>query len=745
MNYKRLTSYGLGFVLFLTSVAASAQQSGNAAGFLDEIVITAQKREENIQDAPLAVSALSEDALRSNGFNFPSELATVVPNFSVADYQGEARIAIRGVGQLVQTANPGVAIHVDGVYQPRASMASLLQLDMSGVEVLRGPQGTVYGRNANGGAINYTTKAPGEEFGGYVQASFAEYSDYRVQAAVNVPVSDAIRARLTVDHSERGEGFVENRGSGRDGQEGLTHLARLRVDADMSDTLAGTFTATWARSDGSFPMLGSRDPISDAAVALNPVLGTAPVTNLLEPLQVSQNTDTIQDREFTSMAAIFDWNISDALSFKSITAQQTFDDFQVLDVDISNGELVSSTYNSDSETFTQEFNFAFENEIMSGVFGLFYLDDQVIGGNNLPFPNGGFLSGFPLPPGSGSAAFWDLDTKSTAVFADTTFYLTDRLGLIAGVRYSEEEIELAQLGGFSVPTPGGRVFLGPPTPCHFDPPAQTSQKVDTVTPRLGVTYSVSDDSNLYATYSEGFKAGGISVRSGCQLEFDEENVDSFEIGLKNTLLEGRLRLNATAFMYDYTGYQIEQLVGLTFLLDNAEEAEIAGLELEAIASVTDNLTLLANASFQKSEFVTHSAIDSLNQNLIPNPNPGPPFVAVPEDVSGNPLPNAPDTTVNVTMIYDWNNGWDVRLGAAYKSDTNFREFDRAEDAQPAYTLWNSSLRWVSSDETKMLRLFGRNLTDEDFINFAAANSLTGNRLVNWGAPRQFGVEFRYSF
>jgi iron complex outermembrane receptor protein len=752
---------------------------------LEEIIVTAQKREENIQDVPLAVTSLSGDLLEAQGINTPSDLRNIVPNMSFADYQGEVRIAIRGVGQLVQTANPGVAIHSDGVYQPRASMASLLQLDVEGVEVLRGPQGTVYGRNANGGAVNYTSRSAGEEFGGHVKVGLAEYDEYRLQVGLDLPLSEKVRARLVVDSTDRNEGFIENVGAGEDGQKGEILSGRLRIDADFNDTVNGNLIINYADSEGTFPILSST-PIGANAIGLDPRFTTVLPRNddSLGDRQVSQNADSEQIREYLSVAGTLNWDINDTFSLKSITAFQTFEDLQTLDVDSSNAEIVRSTVDQEADTFTQEFNLNFSGDRFSGVVGAYYINDELEGSNFLPFGSlpfgpgavGGFFpnSPAPLPALAYSEAYWNpLETTSTALFADLTYDITDSLSLVAGVRFSREELELNQLGGFSGPdgsTPpfipdGRRDYFGAPTPCAFDPaeigvvPGAAyhvyENEVDTTTPKIGLSYTINDDSNVYATYSEGFKAGGVSVRSGCENTFDEETVEAFEIGTKNTFADGRLRLNAAMYYYQYEGYQIEQLVGLTFELDNVDEAEVMGLEIEATAVVSDNLSIVANASFQDSEIKSHTATDGITYN-VPNPafgtSPPPaaftqlPFLnTIGEDVSGNPLPNAPEATLNLSFNYDVNDNLSLQLGGSYQSETNFREFDRSEDAQEAFTLWNANVTWTSDDDKINIRLYGTNLTDEVYRLFAAANQLTDNRLFSLGAPRQIGAELRYNF
>jgi iron complex outermembrane receptor protein len=739
----------LALALCTAAPAIQAQESGGSLSslLLEEVVVTAQKREQNIQDVPIAVTALDARLLQAQGIYSPSDLRNVIPNLAVGEYQGETKVNIRGVGQLILQSNPGIAIHIDGVYQSGAALAGLTQLDMAGVEVLRGPQGTTYGRNANGGAINYSTQQGSEEFGGYVLASIAEYEETRLQAGLSIPLSDTVRSRLTVDSWERGEGFGENFGAGRDAYEGDSLTARYRIDAELSDSVSGTFILTHAEVDGSFTAFDIIDPIPASVAARSPVnqiIFTAPNANNFPGIDFSQNTDSQQVREYQSASATFNWDINDTYSLKSITAVQKFDDLRGTDNDSTNADIVDTIVTVEQDTFTQEFNLTFSTDNASGVLGAFYLNDETIYDQLLQFRSP-FLFGapFPIPPGSFTKAdTLPYEQTSLALFADVNYDLSDDLSLIAGIRVAQEEVELEQAGAFFFNFPTGLVPAGPPgappSPCavaflNGTSATQPTLDYDITTPRVGLNYAASEESNVYATYSEGFKSGGYGIRTGCGDDYDEETVKSFEIGSKSVLADGRLRLNANAFMYEYEGYQIEQLAGLAFVIDNIEEAEVIGIELESTYVVNDNLTLIANASHQKSEITKHFATDSLNPQLGM------------QDVSGNPLPGTPDTTVNLGFIYEMNNGLAFQLNAAYKSDINFREFDNSADVQEAYTLWNANIRWANEDDTINLRFFANNLTDEEYIQSVFATSLTGNRIGNFGAPRQIGAEIRYNF
>lgn len=759
---NKLSALALAVLAAANTTHAQEKDTSLSGLMLEEIVVTAQKREQLASDVPVAVTALDARALQRQGINEAQDLKNIIPNFSAGEYQGEVKINIRGVGQLIQSSNPGIAIHVDGVYQPRAALAGLLQADVAGVEVLRGPQGTTYGRNANGGAVNYTTESAGDEFGGFVHVGFADYDETTIRGAFDVPVTDAVRARVMLNSWDRGEGFYENVGAGGDGGEGDSFSARFRLDADFSETLSGSLIFSHAEVEGSFGVFDSITPVPASVINRpafqagpfsfdNSLFGTSPRTDDLDPLQISQDQTANQDREYQSLTGILNWEINDTFSLRSITGFQSWDDFRFTENDLTNGNIVDATVREEIDTFSQELNLTFATENSSGVVGLFYLNDEAVGTQRLEFQNTILFGPGPVPGGSQVNADWNpYENNSIALFADMNYDITDRLSIIAGIRFAEEEVDLGQSSGFFANTPAGFAPPGPPgvvVPLNVcqapalelinggvgTPFQQPTLEYSITTPKIGLAFAATDDNNLYATYSEGFKSGGYGLRTGCGDQYDEETVASFEIGSKNTFADGRVRLNATAFMYDYEGYQIEQLQGFAFAIQNADAAEVRGVELESTIAVTDNLIALINGSYQKHEFTDYRAIDSLNPQLGE------------QDLSGNPLPATPDATLNVGLIYQLNNGLGFQLNASYKSEINFREFDNIEDGQESYTLVNAAITWDSEDDKFNVRFYADNLTDEEYVGFLFSSSLTSNRIGTWGAPRQIGAEVRYNF
>ena len=591
------------FAIATVPVQALAQANGDTdEGDDNVIIVTANKRAQNVQDVPSAVTAVTAETLENRGFADPSDLISIVPNLSGGTQRGDTALAIRGVGLTVIGSAPGVAIHVDGVYQPRPQMADIAQVDIGQVEVLRGPQGTLYGRNANGGVVNFATTGADSEFGGYVRASYATFDEYRIEGALNLPISDDVRLRLTGKRTDRRDGFVENinpNGSG-DVDKGSTWFARARLDADITPNLSLTLTGTYANRNGEFIYFTNLDQPIAQAVTQNPVLATVNIP--FEPRTTRQNDPVSQDRTYKGVTGILEWSSGD-FGIKSITAYQHYEDEFEADFDALEVSLSPRQDQQEAKTFTQELNFTVESGPVSAVIGGFYMHDEFSNRLDFQFPISLWQVGAPagLPPGTTLTFSSDpYVTETTAVFADVTVAVTDQLKLLAGIRYSDDSQRITEQNGIFVQTPGGPVQI-PPAACPNpnNPTGTAEEDFDSTTTRFGLQYEVSPDSNLYATYSEGFKIGGFNFRGGCGASYGSEELTAYEIGSKNQF--GDVTLNLAAFYYDYKDLQVEQLVGFGFILNNAPEATVYGAEAE-LAYNSGPFSLNANAALMNARY-----------------------------------------------------------------------------------------------------------------------------------------------
>ena len=293
-------------VVLSTPALAQSSDAGTEVG---ELVVTAQKRSENLQDVPASISAVTGATLEERGITQPSDLQFVVPSMQAGRRLGQTSVTIRGVG--LNQGSPGVAIHVDGVYQPRPSMGDLTQVDVERVEVLRGPQGTLYGRNANGGVINFITNAPSDQFEGYVLGSYASYQDYRLQGVVNVPIMTGVAARLVVDHTDRNEGFVKNViPGGQDVDKGQSTAARLRIGAELMEDLRLDISGSVLTATGPSSYFTLYNAPTARAIARNPYLANVIVP--LKPRRIAANDRIDDDREYYGGSATLTWQLGEA-------------------------------------------------------------------------------------------------------------------------------------------------------------------------------------------------------------------------------------------------------------------------------------------------------------------------------------------------------------------------------------------------------------------------------------------------
>ena len=714
----RTTAFSIGICCFSMAAMVHAEMA------MEEIIVTAQKRSDSVQEVPVSLSVVSSRDLDERGIRDPDDLMYLVPSMQVGRQNGYTMITIRGIGRNEGT--PGVAVHTDGVYQPRAEMADLAQLDLERVEVLRGPQGTVYGRNANGGVINFVTASPTEEFGGRIRAGYASYDESRLQGVINVPISDNMRTRLTVDWIDRNEGFVENVGTGPDLFDEESLNARLRIVGELSETFSYDLSLSIARQSGALVYHEVLDGPAPASLAAFPALATG--NYVTEPHKTSINGPVDHDRDYDAFSATLTWDISDNVQLKSISSYADFEDNELkdddaIDLDIFTGKRLAAT-----KTKTQELNLLWSNDAqtLEGVFGVFYMEEDHE--NSLVYDN--IATGYRFLPPNSQLGFLspELVTESLSAFFDFTWSVSERLRLIAGLRYLDDSTEHTQSGYVSF----GPAFVIPTCPLQTN-----DQDFTSTIPRAGVQYDIADNRTFYATYTEGFKSGGFNM-FGCNGKFEPEEIDAYEAGLKSEFLDGSLVLNIAVFDYDYTNLQLRQIVGTNALITNAAGAEIQGLEIESRWQVTENFSLSAALAWLDAEYTDYQTADSLNPDLGV------------QDVTGNTLNSAPDFSLNLGLAYRSgpviaDGSITARLDASYRSDVYLREFNNPLDTQDSYTVLHAAVIWDSADERYQARLFADNLTDKEYIGFMAAADPQGSRIVNWGTPRQYGLEVTFNF
>ena len=550
---------------------------------VEEIVVTALKRSSTVVDTPAAITAISSTEIEDKGITNMHDLKHLVPSMNFTNVLGAQNITIRGIGQF--NGNPGVSVSTDGIFQSRAHSSQLGEMDLERVEVLRGPQGTLYGRNSIGGVVNLITKNPTQDMDGYVKLGYGEYDITTAEAAFGGGISDNTSFRLVVHGTEQGEGFYDCLNAGC-GEQGYTdkQAFRLKIKSDLSDTVSADLMVASVETEGTPDPYGWLTDNRELAAAFGfPQIAAEPIS--LKPHEIYQtpasdsvNGTNMTDREYdvTSLTLRIETELG---TLTSITANQSFDDQFNLDRDGSAGAYLDTFDISETETFTQEINLNIERDAMSLVFGLFYMDDET--SRHTHFDNPQPILGFPVP------SMFDfkhdkMDTESEAYFADGTFDLNDTTRLSLGVRRTTDEFTSKQDNFISI-------LMPMPVIAAQTCDREVVTEYSSTTSRAVIQHDLSPESNVYASLSEGFKAGGYATYE-CTDPYDPEEVTSLEFGFKGSLAENT-SLNASLFRYDYTDFQVLQVVGLQTVTRNAGDATVNGLEIEALSNVSDSLTL----------------------------------------------------------------------------------------------------------------------------------------------------------
>lgn len=724
---KNCSALLISVATFAITSPVAAQSVSDDTASPAEIIVTAQKRQQSVQDVAAAITAISADTIEQRGVTSASNLQFIVPSTQIGNLLGQTAVTIRGVG--LNEGAPGVAIHVDGVYQARPSMGDMLQIDIERVEVLRGPQGTLYGRNANGGVVNFITRAPTGQFEGYALASYGNYNEARLQGMINVPITDKVRARAVVDWNKRGDGFVKNIvPGGQDLDKAETISGRGRIDLMPTEDFKIELKGEFLNSDGPSQYFTLHNVPTPLALYLNPALASA--TYSFAPWRTSANDPVNTRRRYGALSAIATLNLGH-VSLKSITGYSHLSDRSLADDDGIDISMFPVRRDYISRSFSQEFNVSYSSQLVDAVTGAFYLNDKLDHTLDYALKEGVAVTLLPdngLPPGS-QLLFRvpSYKTEVKAVFADVTLHPSERLSLIAGVRYSEETQHQTQQNN---------ITFGPSAPIYTCPLRTNDAKFTSTTPRFGARYEVTDDASIYATYSKGFKAGGFNPYA-CDNPFNPEKLTSYEGGLKLRLLDRTLTLNISAFQYDYTDLQISQVIDLARFIKNAAAAKVKGVEVETAWRPDNHWTLDANLSALDAKYTHFSNIDGLA------PDKGT------QVLDGKRLNQSPQFSSNFGVSYRTTPGdlgaFTFRVDVSQRSRLYFREFNGPLDVQQPYGLLNAAVIWDSPGQRLRVRAYGNNLTNKAYIAQMSSSDSFGARFVSWGAPRQYGVEVKAAF
>ncbi len=758
---------------------------------LEEVVVTATKRAENIQDVPISISAFSGSFLEDSGITDLQELGAYAPNLNLSKSSQVAnqRIAIRGVGSVGNNAiEPSVAVFIDGVYYPRpSSIVGKLQ-DIAAVEVLRGPQGTLFGRNASMGALNIRTKKPDHEFSAEVWGGAGSFDYYGGGATINNSLSDTVAGRVSLQYSDR-NGFGDSSFDGADIGQWEDAGLRGALLIDFTDRLTATVRADWKRVENNgtvievLPESVLPSYLTTIAFALDPNQadgqpGPVPDVSDAFDYDVHQKHDDSAEDEQWGGSLELEWT-QDNYTVKSITAYRDWQNDTFEDAIRLPADILQRVTAYEAETISQEFQYLSEFDgPLQYVAGLYlYHEEYVIDQDfnfgadfctpalfNLVLAQTGNPAIAALAAGQCSLgpqqsavdSEFEHEADSYAVFAQATYDLSDTLTGTVGLRYTDDEKD----GSFS--NVNRNAIAGPSSPTNpfglglrADESADLDFADSQLTWMANLRYTPTADLMLFGTVSTGYKAGGFNseggpIALGDERTFDSEEVVNVELGVKSTLAE-RVMLNATLFRTEIDQFQDRLFDGLGFKVVNAGELRQQGIEVDVKSQVTAKLFAAAGVSYLDSEFLDYD-----NGTNLPGFDQ-----SQPQDLAGARNNFSPNWQASLTV--EWRDTltdaleWYVRGEYQFVDEQNptAQTDNNPATVQPSYELFNARFGLGSTAETWDLTVFGRNLADEGYCqtafyqplaeNLGLVDSSTGNAMTRCvvGEPRSYGIEYRH--
>lgn len=724
---------------------ASAQTDDDSAPrVFDAITVTAQKVEENSQDVPISISTFTGDALNEVGVSGTDDLGNLIPGLELGRTNGEGSqliVFLRGSGLNDYNSNNAgpVALYADDVYISSPALTPFQFFDIERLEVLKGPQGTLYGRNTTGGAIKAVSNKPTDEFELSARAMIGEFESSELEVAISGPITDTVKARFAAQKSDS-DGYGTNSldGSSTNGYDIFSWRSTVDVEPNDEFRLRINLHGATNTSESASPNFLPYPEGTGSIIEGLGYFGTGdPFIGEYEP---------IDDNDLESVGAYVDmeWQLGD-LTLTSVTAYDELDNFNVDHTDAAPLQVLDFRFGVDSETFTQELRLAGNSDKLNWLAGAYYLTEELTQDQTVDILR--VLRDFPVEEG-GTGGFPDPDnfvvfvrneniqeTDTYAVFGQVDYALSDQLTLTVGGRYTSEEKKFDASAQIEEP------LLGDPIPLYDEP--DLSIEDDAFSWKIGLDYQVSEDMLLYASAARGFKSGGFNGGFIALEEdpvaaldpIDPEFVTAYELGVKSEWLDNLLRVNGAVFLNETTDLQVFTLSLAsdppTLLLENAADAKVFGAELDLTAYPTDGLLLNLSAAYLDSELENYTTDAGA-------------------DLSGNQLTFTPEWSVSGLARYDHDLGSRGSVYAqtsfSYKDDQFFSTDNDPIVGQEAYTVVNARFGYETPDGRFGLAVFGKNITDETYLtNVFDIGPLFGWYQRFYAPPEMWGVEMTVDF
>lgn len=744
---RKYLSMAIGGILLAPAAFVQAQEqqataAGTQATQLDEVTVTARRRSESIQDVPVAVSAFGEEQIKDLQASTVEGLQGAVPNMNIAQGRGSANsvnVFIRGIGQpdALQTFDPGVGMYVDDVYYSRINGALFSLFDIQQLEVLRGPQGTLYGKNSTGGAIKLTTKNPFDNEGGAVEVTAGDYGRLEGRFYVSGQLSDTVAgsiagAKITND------GYVKDADTGKRYNDDDTEALRLKLAFKPTDNFSAVLSLDTTKQDAALTL--GRPMANLVQTSLAPggaiVLKPGETGEWNRRARTSFDDGQGQYLKHSGASLAMDWDINEQWTLKSISSYRKLKTESYIDIDASEYELGDVLVALDQNQKSQEFQLHYDNgSNLHATFGAYYMKENVPSYQEAYADDLFSFLGAKVP--FLRTIDDDLTTTSTAAFAHVNWEFVPSWTVAAGVRWTKDKKDYER----STSTFWGAPFAGLNGTVAFDANASWTA----VTPSISLQKAFSDNLMGYVSANRGFKSGGFNGRANTvydteHAKFDPEYVWTYELGLKGSSADHRFRGSAAAFYSNYSDFQarVSQDVG-TFPVLNAAKLNIKGIELEGSALLGESTTLSAQVGWMDAKY------DKFEDFRLDPSYPG-----FDPNVSHAHVPFSPDWTARVALqhVFPLGDSGSLTLGGdvSYRSETWLSVDNRAVLSQDAYTLLGAYGVWDSPQMSWQVRAGVRNLTDKQYMTEGQEFASVGNiQTAYYGLPRNWYVSVRYNF
>ena len=706
---------------FAQSAADSPTAAAGQTAALDEIVVTATRREQSLQNVPIAITALTGDSLSQLNIISTADLMTAVPNLNISSQVGATIVYLRGVGQAATNAGqePSVATYIDGVYQPTVFGALTNLANVQRVEVIKGPQGTLFGRNATGGLINVVTRDPSQTPEADVDLSYGNYNTAKFSGYGTTGITENIAADLAIFYYDQIDGIGHDLFTGRE-ENGTRNIdVRSKVLFTPTDTTKIRLSGDYSDNSGSS---GNNMAILRGSVAFN---GNTALPNFYD---INGNIDPYNHNSTYQAAVRVDQELN-PFNIVSISAYTHTQDKEFEDDEGTPVPLINVYLSQMANVFTQEFQLVSKKDSpLTWLVGAFYYNSDAKGE-----PTGTGLSGLAFG-GGGENSRANLKTESIAGYGEVTYEILPKLDLTVGGRYTRDKKTLS--GGLDITDSSGAVIsttpVTPVTATFKDP-----------TYRGILDYHFTSDVMGYVSYSRGFKSGGFDTGFPTGVAFKPEILDAYEAGLKTSFFNQLLHVNIAGFHYNYKDLQLPILVNIdgnvSQITVNATSAKVNGMDLDGTLRITQNLNFNFGLGYLDSKYgdfndapcTLRTAAGATQQYIC--------------DATGNTTTHAPKVTSNVGGTYGVPTSFGlVALTVTYSYMTRY--FFTPDDRlyQPGYGLLNGQLGWTNNAGNTTVSLYAENMLSKQYTIAQYAQDTLGDTYVA-GRPAIYGIEARMKF